>query len=535
MYTPYPHQNEAVDSIFFYYAKGGTGNPVVAMPTASGKSLVIAEFVKKVLQRWPRQRFILATHVKELIEQNAEKLKTQWPQVPLGIFSAGLGQRDTLFPVIYGGIGSMVNCVEKFGWRDLLLIDEAHLLSPKDDTNYQYFIKELKKINPNMRVIGFTATPYRLGQGMLTDDGIFTDICYDLTSFKAFNKLIEDGYLIAPIPKRPRTEIISAGELSKLKITAGDYNQADAEKAVDKDLVTYAACKEIVGEGFDRQCWLGFASGVKHAEHVSDCLNSMGIDSTFIHSKLSDEECDKRFNDWKAGKYRAIVNYGKLTTGVDHPPIDLIFVLRLTTSTVLWVQIVGRGTRPSPATHKENFLVLDFARNTERLGPINDPVIPRKRKKGELPGVPPVRICPQCGVYNHARNVVCSACGFVFPKLQKLDNTAGTAALLRTEEPVVIMVPVNRVIYHRRQKSHGPEMIQVQYFCGFERYNEYVCLEHGGYAKVKAIAWWKQRMGSKVAPPTTAEAMKYIETLRKPRMLRVWVNKKYPEVLGYEY
>jgi DNA repair protein RadD len=531
MYTPRPYQNDAVAAIFAYYAKGGVGNPVVAMPTATGKSLVIAEFIKFVIQRWPRQRIILLTHVKELIKQNAEKLREQWPQVPLGIFSAGLNQRDVNFPVVYGGVASVVNCVELFGWRDLMLVDEGHLISPKEDTNYQEIIKRLRAINPAMKVIAFTATPYRTGQGMISDGPIFTDVCFDLCSFKEFNKLIADGYLVAPIPKSTTTEL----DTSKVKITAGEFNKGDLQKAVDIDSVTYAACREIVEEGFDRKCWLIFASGVKHAEHVASCLSSMGIDVTCIHSKLSDKECDRRYEDWKAGKYKAIVNYGKLTTGVDHPPIDLIAVLRPTMSTVLWVQMLGRGTRPSPATLKENCLVLDFARNTIRLGPINDPVIPRKRVKGEVPGVAPVRICPQCGVYNHARSTECSQCGFVFPKIEKLFHTAGTDELIRRDEPVVNNFDVQRIVYNRHQKMGKPPMIKVSYFCGLHLFSEWICFEHGGYATMKAHAWWKARTGLKAAPPSTDEALKFVSQLRVPRRIRVWSNKKYPEVLGYEY
>lgn len=533
MYTPYPHQNEAVDSIFHYYAKGSVGNPLVAMPTATGKSLVIAEFIKKVLMRWPRQRFLLATHVKELIVQNAEKIRSQWQDVPLGILSAGLNQRDTHHPVIYGGIGTIVGCVEQLGWRDLMLVDEAHLISPDEDTMYQEVIKRLRAINPHMRVIGFTATPYRLKQGMLTDEGIFTDICYDITSLDEFNKLIDGGYLVAPVPKRMHTAL----DTSNVGLTAGEFNQGELQAAVDKDQVTYAACRESVEEGYDRQCWLAFASGIKHAEHVASVLQSLGIDAVAVHSKMPMKLADERLAAFKAGQIKCVVNYGKLTTGFDHPPIDLIIMLRPTMSTVLWVQMIGRGTRPSTATHKENCLVLDFARNTERLGPINDPVIPRKRKKGDEPGVAPIRICPKCGVYNHARAVKCFSCGYEFPKIQKLVNTAGTAELIRRQvEPVVQKFNVERVFYNKRQRPGQPAMIQVQYCCGLQMFSKWISLESKhAYAKQVAAGWWQEAMGSKIAPPTTAEAMMWVSRLRQPRTITVHINKKYPEVLAAEY
>lgn len=531
LYVDRYYQTEAVDSVFHYYAKGGIGNPVIAMPTATGKSWVIARFVKLVLERWPRQRIICLTHVKELIEQNASKLRELWPSVPLGIYSAGLDQRDYLSPVIYGGVASVANCIDKFGWRDLMLVDEAHLISPKDDTNYQYVIKRLRLINPNMKVIGLTATPYRTGSGMISDGPIFTDVCYDLTQYDAFNKLIREGYLAPLIPKKTGTEL----DVSKVKITAGDFNQGQLQNAVDHDQITYQACKEIVDQGFDRQAWLIFAAGIEHGNHIVNTLQSMGIECAAVHSKMPTQLADKNIADFRSGHLRAVVNYGKLTTGFDYPAIDLIGMLRPTMSTVLWVQMLGRGMRPSHETMKENCLVLDFAKNTLRLGPVNDPVIPRKRMKG-APGVAPVRICPECGMYNHARSTECGSCGFLFANLPKIVVTAGTEALLRVDEPpMVVNHQVQRVVYSRKQKPGGKPMIKVQYFCGLQMFSEYICFEHGGFATKKAHDWWRTRAGTSQAPPTTDEALSYVTRLREPKTIRVWQNKKYPEVMGYEY
>ena len=534
MYVPRWYQDEAVCSIFDYFAKGGTGHPVVAMPTATGKSLVIAEFIRRTLTLWPSQRFILGTHVKELIVQNAQKIEAQWPSVPLGIFSAGLGVKQFSQPVIYGGIGSMFRVVEKFGRRDIMLIDEAHLLSPKDNTMYQKFIKGLLVKNPNLKVIGLTATPYRTGQGLLTDSGLFTDICYNLCDFKSFERLIKEGYLVRPIPKSTRTEL----DVTGVKITAGDFNKDQLAVAVDKDKVTYAACQEMANEAHDRKSWLIFASSIKHAEHIAGFLQSMGIDIITLHSKLDDDECDRRIKAFRNFEVRGIVNFGKLTTGFDHPAVDFIGMLRPTMSASLWVQMIGRGMRPSPETLKENCLVADFARNTLRLGPINDPVIPRKRGKGPV-GVAPVRICPNCGVYNHARAVVCIACGFEFPKIEKLVKTAGTDALLReghSTEPIVAHFNVQKVVYHRHQKPGSKPTIKVSYFCGLQLFTEYVSLESEiQWIADKARKWWTARMGTMVAPPTTDEALKWVSQLKAPKTIRVWTNKKYPEVLGFEY
>jgi DNA repair protein RadD len=234
---------------------------------------------------------------------------------------------------------------------------------------------------------------------------------------------------------------------------------------------------------------------------------------------------------------------GKYTTGFDHPPIDLIGMLRATASPGLWVQMLGRGTRPFAGDaifpRKHNCLVLDFAGNTRRLGPINDPVIPRKPGKGG--GDAPVRICDNCGAYNHAKARNCCNCGIEFSFNTKLLRTAATDELLRSDAPVVERYTVNRVLYNlheKRDKVTGvllsPPTIRVSYICGLHMFNEYVCLEHGGLAGKKARDWWRQRHGTE--PPTmTYEALRHTQEFRTPATIRVHVNKKYPEVLGYEF
>lgn len=534
MITLRPYQEEAVQSVFTYYEEGKDGNPVIAMPTATGKSLVIAEFVKRTMYLYPHTRFMMLTHVKELIEQNANKLRDIWPNAPMGIYSAGLKQRNTMFPIIFGGVKSVVNCVCLFGHRDLLIIDEAHLLSPSDDTNYQEVIKQLKQVNPNLKVIGLTATPYRLKQGLITDGGIFTDFCFDNTSMEAYNQLIADGYLALLVPKKTDVEL----DLESVGMSNdGDFSKAELQAAVDKDKVTYEACQEMVAGAADRMAWIVFSSGVKHADHISMMLNSMGIDSVSVHSKMPADEATRRLSEFKAGRHQCAVNYGKLTTGFDYPRIDFIGMLRPTMSPGLWVQMLGRGARPSPETFKADCLVMDFARNTLRLGPVNDPVIPRRKIKGD-PGVPPVKICPACGMYNHARAAFCASCNFEFPKQQKLTTTADTAVLVRKAEPQIETFNVSRTLYLEYNKDGMPPMIKVQYICtgGIRTYNEYVGLEHPIKSiKTKAQKWWMMRSGSGDVPKTTREALQQLAKLREPKMVRVWTNNKYPTIMGCEY
>ncbi len=536
------YQEEASNAIFDYF-EHNEGNPIVAMPTGTGKSLVIADFCRKALQQYPGTRIIKLTHVKELIEQNFKKLLEIWPLAPAGIFSAGLGRREHSHAITYAGIASVAKRGELFGHVDLVLVDECHTLGPDDGTSYRVFLETLRKTNPALKVIGFTATPYRLGQGKLTDpvkDGqrtippLFTDTCYDLTNFDAFNRLIAEGWLCPLVPKRTQDTL----DVSGVKISAGDFNLGALQLAVDKDSITRAALAELCAAGQDRKHWLIFAAGVEHACHIQQVLTEFGISAVAVHSKLDQTTRDAAIADWKAGRVQAAVNNVVLTTGIDFPGLDLIGDLAPTCSPSRHVQKYGRGTRPFPC--KKNCLVLDFAGNTERLGPINDPVMPKRRgEKGK--GEAPVRCCPQCGVWNHISIRFCTECGAEFVRLVKYHAHAGKAEILAGEEPIVEIFPVDSVEYSKHAPNDGrPPSLRITFFSSLRRFSTFLCLEHGGTAMGLARQRWREFniVPSYVFPSTVDEALTMLHLLRAPKALKVWVNKhegKHPEILSYDW
>jgi DNA repair protein RadD len=497
------------------------------MPTGTGKSLVIGSFIHKVISQWPDVRILAMTHVKELITQNSGKLVEIWPSAPFGIFSAGLKQRDTSMPIIFGGVASVVKNVEALGKFDIVMIDEAHLMNGQDNSMYGIIVGKLRLLNPNLVVIGFTATPYRTGQGSLVDIGIFTDVAVDMTTMQWFNWFIDNGFMSMLIPKRTHTQL----DVSKVGIQAGEFNSKQLEAAVDVQDITYLACKESIELGSDRDCWLTFATGIKHAVHVAAMFRNFGISSEAVHSKMAGSKRDSIIRDFKLGKIRNLVNKGVFTTGQDHPPIDLIIDLAPTMSTGLHVQKYGRGGRPFEG--KLNCLGLDFARNVQRLGPINDPLIPKARGSA-APGVAPIRVCDQCGTYCHANAKVCHVCGFEFPFQIHIEASAGTEEIIRTEVPQVEDFEVQRALYSKIEK-HGVGILKVNYVCGARAFSEVVCLEHSGRAGHSARAWWKRRMGVDVAPPTVDEALLWVSNLAVPKKISVIVNRKYPEVIKTQF
>lgn len=535
------YQTEAVQAVWDYFCTHD-GNPLIAMPTGTGKSVVIGMLVKLIMTRFPGQRILKLTHRQELIEQNYKKLLQLWPTAPAGIYSAGLGRKE-IMPITYAGIGSVAKKAKNFGFIDLVIVDEAHMIPPKGEGNYLKFIAELKAINPMLKVIGLTATPFRLGQGRLVDaimdnDAIkmplFSHVCYDLTSMKAFNRLVEEGYLARLVPRKTYSEI----DVSEVHMSGGEFIERELQAAADREEITRKACDEICYFGQDRKTWLVFATGITHSGHVAEELRSRGVNAHSVDSKTDREARKTLLDDFKAGKITCLVNNDILTTGLDVPQIDLIAVLRPTMSPGLWVQILGRGTRP--AEGKEDCMVLDFAGNTRRLGPINDPVMPRRKGQREG-GAAPVKVCEACGVYNHASVPFCTSCGNEFPKHVKFAGHASEQELMRDSKPQVEIFPVTTMTTSVHTPRDGrPPSLKVTYFSGLRMFTEWVCFEHEGFPLHKAHDWWRARVDMEDGeqegiPETSEEAKERIEECATPTHIRVWINKKHPEIKAHDF
>ncbi len=538
------------------YVLHATGNGIVAMPTGTGKSVNIAMFCYAALRYQPYTRIQVLTHVQELIQQDYDRLKEAWPEAPVGIYSAGLKQKELGYPITMGGIASIFNAVDEVGHVDFLVIDECHLLSNNSDTRYLQYIEKLREKNPYLRVIGYTATPYRMGQGLLTSptgDGqrpIFNDFIVDLTGMEWFNWFIAEGYLSTLFSARTSVAFDTSG----VGTSNGDFTQkALIEKLDGQEIEHEKAVRELMARGQDRSKWLVFTAGIDRAEWVSDRVNSFGIPAAFVHSNIDPIDRKKRIGAYRAREIRCMVGNNIFTTGFDDPEIDLIGMFRPTKSTGLWVQMLGRGTRPlyapglprntreerhiaMQAGGKRSCLVLDFARNTITLGPVNDPKIPKTKGLGS--GEMPTKICGACGAYNHLSAKFCAnpECGAEFPPGQLLTESAFTGEIIRTEEEVIEWFNVSTVIYRVHQKGTGKPCVRVTYQCGFRSFDEWVFIEHDGKIGKDARDWWRTRTGLVDPPPTAALLVEYKHLLKFPRQIQVHVNHKpYPEVLHYEY
>jgi DNA repair protein RadD len=518
------YQRAALDAVHGYFHEK-TGNPLVVMPTGSGKSPTLAAFMREALAAWPETRIISLVHVKELIEQSFRALIRQWPEAPAGIYSAGLNQRDLRSRIVFASIQSIYKRAFDLQWADLVIVDEAHMIPAKGDGMYRRFIGDLLRINPAVKLIGFTATPYRMTSGALTtgDDPIFTDIAYEI----GIRELIEQGWLCPIISKGMTTQF----DLSGVQTRGGEFVADQLAAAVDRDSITQAAVEEIVAYGRNRRSWLVFATGVDHAFHIRDAIRARGISAETITGEAPATERAGLIRAYQAGQLRCLTNADILTTGFDAPATDLLAVLRPTRSPGLWVQICGRGTRL--AEGKENCLVLDFGENVSRHGPLD---MIRPKEPGQGGGPAPTKECPDCQSIVFAGVRRCPDCGYAFPEPEpEIAPQASAAPLLSTQRATVEWLAVDEVTYQRHQKPGKPDSLRVTYRCGLTWHSEWVCFEHVGYPRDKAVQWWSRRTGGGPTPKTVSAALTATETLPAPSEIAIRVNGKYTEIVGHKF
>lgn len=468
------YQNKSIEMLYDWMKKN-QGHPCVVMPTGSGKSHIIAALCKDALQNWPETRILMLTHVKELIEQNAEKMRQHWPNAPLGIYSAGIGKRELDEPITFAGIQSVRNKADKIGHVDMIIIDECHLVSHKDEGGYRGLIADLTAINPHVRIVGYSATPYRLGHGLITEKPAVFDALIEPVSIE---QLIFQGHL-APLRSKVTKAVL---DVSGVHRRGGEYIESELQAAVDTSANNQAAVSEIMSLSNGRRAWLIFCAGVKHAENIAAVLQAEGVTAACVTGDMSKAQRERILTEFKSGKIQALTNANVLTTGFDYPDIDLIAMLRPTMSASLYVQMAGRGMRPKSVA--KECLVLDFAGNVSRHGPITNVTPPKK--KGEGTGEAPIKLCPRCAEIVHMSVRECPACGFVFPppappklKLYNDDIMGQEGTEMR----------VSSWTWRRHiSRASGNEMLSVTYYGALSDppVAEYLAVLNQGYAGEKA-------------------------------------------------
>jgi DNA repair protein RadD len=543
------YQSEAVTAVW-QHMRTQPGAPLVVLPTGAGKSLVIAILAQQA-RKWNGRTMVLA-HRKELLRQNAAKIQALLPDERVGIYSAGLSQRDTESDIVCAGIQSAYNKAHEFGRRDVVIVDEAHLIPPEGDGMYQQFLRELQSLCSHARLVGLTATPYRCTSGPLARRGqMFSRVCCEVST----GRLIEEGFL-CPLTNKPTKH---QTDTSRISIRGGEFVNASMAAVFDQVCEVEAACREIVLRTEARKSVLVFCSGVEHSEHVADMLQRMtSQECGIVTGETGPLERDATLRRFSSGDLRWLANCDVLTTGFDNPRIDCVAVLRATMSPGLFAQIVGRGLRLHP--DKDNCLVLDFGGNIERHGPLDDPEYGRaefsstggnaeeRNGRGKL--------CPNCETDVPAASRECEDCGFRFPEPKPSHGSEadGENSILNAEPTVWTVQSVRAVEHEKKKDPNAPTSLRVIYTCvpageeseqddgsGFGPGNleekdvsEWVCFNHEGFARQKAERWWSERSTAAI-PESVDDALVCWDSVVQPRRITVMKQGRWDRIVDYVF
>ncbi|AYO20179.1 DEAD/DEAH box helicase [Vibrio owensii] len=391
MYTLRPYQADSVKAVIHYFRKHSTP-AVIVLPTGAGKSLVIAE-----LARLAKGRVLVLAHVKELVEQNHAKYEGYG--LKGSIFSAGLGRKETDQQVVFASVQSVVRNLDSFKNQfSLLVIDECHRVPDEKTSSYQKVITHLRELNPGIKVLGLTATPYRLGMGWIyqyhtrgqvrtEESRFFRDCIFELP----IRYLLDENFLT---PARMMDAPVLSYDFSQLKpANTGRYKEAEMDMVIDKaKRATPQIVEQIIQYANERKGVMVFAATVRHAQEIHGLLPEG--ETAIVIGDTPTPERDAIIQSFKNREIKYLVNVSVLTTGFDAPHVDLIAILRPTESVSLYQQIVGRGLRLSEG--KSECLVLDYAGNSYDLyqPEVGDP---KPDSTSEIITIP----CPACGFNNN--------------------------------------------------------------------------------------------------------------------------------------
>lgn len=531
MVTLRPYQDEALAATMAALERGPRA--LIQAATGAGKTILFAELIRRWSLAWPELSIGVLAHRRELVAQARDKLLKVWPEgiSRLGVACAGLGKVETGRQVVIGSIQTL-------GRRamakpiNLLIIDEAHRVPPLGGppSAYSQLLERLTAAYPALRVLGVTATPYRLGHGYIYGgehkpgrQNLWPELTYQI----GLNQLIQAGHL-API--RAKEAVDPGADLAAVGLTHGDYRPDQLSALMTRTVHIQSAVQAYETHGEGRQHVLVFAVSIDHAERLAEAFSVAGHPAAAVHSKMDLVDRDRILRRFEAGALQVLVNVGILTEGWDSPLVDLIMLCRPTKAPALFVQMVGRGTRPAPG--KENLLVLDLSGAWREHGDPDDPLIRWGQSQG---GEAPVKVCKTCLTMVPASTRICPECGFKWPAPEVVLSTEAPAMREITPPPPG----------HSRVVSWSLE----QYLT--RRGHDMLCLtlnlRPGGavkhywdiegrassYSRGKAWAWWWKVSGGQGAPATIGEALARQAEIKIPEHVEIVIDGAYKKIKGW--
>lgn len=397
-----PYQKKAFQAVMDWVRQ--SSDPcLIDAATGSGKSWIIAALASELHKVSGGKHILCLAPNADLVTQNREKFLTTGD--PASIFSASAGGKCLRHPIVFATPGTVINHIRAFGARFCaVVIDEAHGTTP----TIKRIVDALRAENPYLRVIGLSATPYRLGEGYIYQmdeagnlcgehackDPYFTKKVYTVPA----QALIDQGYLTRPIIGAIGSEQYDTAGLALT--SNGKWKQSTIDQAfIGHGRKTSAIVADVVRQSAGRKGVMLFASTVEHAKEIMASLPP-GM-SQLIGGDVNTSKAERKrlVSEFKARKFKYLVSVQTMTTGVDFVHVDVIAILRATESVALLQQIIGRGLRIDEG--KADVLILDYAENLDRHCPDGDlfnPEITASMTSGETGTIEAK--CAECSAAN---------------------------------------------------------------------------------------------------------------------------------------
>lgn len=395
-YTLRPYQQEAVNAVM-NYVKRNSEPCLLEVATGGGKAIICAEIARLLHELSGGKRVLIIVPTAELVKQNKEAF--DMTGMPSSIYSASVS-KSLRHKVVFCTPMSFKPKAKELGSQFTgVIIDEAHLIA----NTHKSIIDEMREGNPNLRVIGMSATPTKLGQGFIyeidennklvseTREPYFKKLLYRIDA----PLLISLGYLTPPLIGGVEDHY----DTSELEIVNNRFTQDSIDRAfVGKGRLTAQIVADIVAKSQHARCVMIFASTVKHAYEVMESLPTEL--SAIVTGETPKKERDVIMRRVQQQQIKYLVNVAVLTTGVSINHVDVVAILRASESQALITQIIGRGMRL--CDNKPHFLLLDYAKNIENLFDGNDIFRPSVKAYGKKEPVKIKVMCEYCGTEQEA-------------------------------------------------------------------------------------------------------------------------------------
>jgi DNA repair protein RadD len=518
------YQEAALDAAINWVRYMPDRNGYVTAPGGSGKSVMIAKLAERCIDLG--KRVIILARNEKLLRQNREKIA---PQYEVGIYCAGLGEKDFDKPITVASIQSIARSGMELVAQlpQVIICDEAHNIhqDPQSETQYWDFFRAIG----NPQIIGFTATNFRTGSGKLQWGEEIVNI--------PIAPLVEAKHLVAPKNKCSNTP-----DLSGVPIRMGEYAEGELENIFLEPEMLHRSVEAIIKYGSSRNHVLIFTVNRKHSSSLKLAMLYNGLNCEAVDGDTNKDDLQIILDNFQNPQHplKYLINCNLLAEGTDIPCLDMVVILRSTMSKGLFEQMVYRGTRPYAG--KEEFLLVDMGGNLAKHGALGSPV---RDKKGREASKATGRICPECETFTPKLNArECSDCGYIFPEQDphkvnhNLDPDTTSTTVYAGE---VEIYEVTGVGYREHKSKAGNITLRVDYYCNtkYGAISEWYSPHHENeWARNKAQQFFSDR-GHPLSSPINSYSMDdllwHCQKLKQPVQIIVDHGDKFPRIKQYIY